>query len=99
MHYVFGIGGGALLMVAPLFGAVDRGGPRSYRWASAALAVASLASGTAALSGIKGSRKGVWQRAFQASSHTWQIATVAHLLTTGAPTPAGRAPEGANAIP
>jgi hypothetical protein len=80
-HNLFGIAGGALLMLAPLLGVVDQGAPGRYRWTSAVLASASLTSGAAAFSGMEGSRRGLWQRLFQTSSHTWQILTVVRLLT------------------
>jgi hypothetical protein len=83
LHNRYGFAGGALLMAVPLSGVVDRDATRGYRAASLVLAGSSLVTGAAAFAGIDGPRKGLWQRAFQGSSHLWQVLTV--LLLSGGP--------------
>ena len=80
LHNLFGFGGGAALIAAPVFGLGLSGTNRAYRRATSALATATIVSGAAALGGLTGSRKGTWQRAFQAFSHTWQFIAACRLV-------------------
>jgi hypothetical protein len=80
LHNLFGFSGGAALIAAPVVGiGLPTGGP-GYRRATVGLAIATVTTGAAALSGIAGSQRGVWQRAFQLCSHTWGIMAAVVLL-------------------
>jgi hypothetical protein len=80
LHNLFGFGGGAALIAAPAFGLGLARTGRAYRQVTGVLATATIVSGAAALGGLTGSRKGLWQRVFQACSHTWQIIAACRLV-------------------
>jgi hypothetical protein len=80
LHNLFGFAGGAALIAAPLLGVRQRRFGDGYRTFSGLLAAATLTTGGAALAGLGGSRRGLWQRTFQTFSHTWQVGTVLALV-------------------
>ena len=83
LHNAFGFPGGAALIAAPVIGASLANTSRAYRRSTIVLATATGLSGSAALFGLTGARKGAWQRAFQTFSHTWQIIATGTLLRRG----------------
>jgi len=84
LHNLFGFAGGAALLAAPAAGLGLRDAGDVYRRATMVLAAATVVTGTAALGGLTGSRKGLWQRAFQVFSHSWQVIAAGRLLSTRA---------------
>ncbi len=70
----------AALIAAPTVGLGVADGGRTYRRVTVALAAATIATGSAALRGLTGSRKGLWQRTFQLCSHSWQVLTAGRLF-------------------
>jgi len=90
VHNLFGFAGAAALIAAPTFGLVLPDTGHTYQRVTMALAPATILTGAAALGGLSGSRKGLWQRAFQLSSHTWQLMAASHLLTSKTEPPSPR---------
>jgi hypothetical protein len=85
LHNLFGFAGAAALIAAPTFGLGLPTTGHRYRPTTAALAATTIFTGAAALGGLSGSHKGLWQRAFQLSSHTWQVTAASHLLISQTP--------------
>jgi hypothetical protein len=79
LHNSFGLLGGMALVAEPLVGAIQMRGEKGFRSVSWVFAALTGITGAVALGGIGSSQKGLWQRAFQLCSHSWQIAAALRL--------------------